>query len=299
MNLRQIEVFRTIMRTGSIKGAAGLLRVSQPAVSQVLLHLEDQLTYALFMRVQGRLQATPQAKLLYSEIETVYEGVQRVTSLAEGLKGPSQGELRILASPGTRHTIIPQTVRRFRSSNPGVRIFLDLLSYEPMVQKLKTQQADVAVAICPSDEPSLITSPLCRCPLLCLLPAGHPLLKFETLGPADLRGHPLVALGDQSAVGRMVLEAFTEAGESPTIVITVPFGMNAHSLVLAGIGAAVIDGFTAAAGTAAGLEIRPFNCSRALDVVVLHNPVRPPTRDTQSFVDALKCVASETCPPLS
>ena len=57
MNLRQIEVFRAVMITGSVSGAARLLHVSIPAVSRLLSHTESRLGFLLFERVKGRLHA--------------------------------------------------------------------------------------------------------------------------------------------------------------------------------------------------------------------------------------------------
>ena len=56
--LRQIEVFNAVMQTGSVIGAAKMLNVSQPVVSRVLRHLEDQTKVPLFERSKGRLQPT-------------------------------------------------------------------------------------------------------------------------------------------------------------------------------------------------------------------------------------------------
>ena len=50
MNLRQIEVFKAVMSTGSITNAARLLHVSQPGISRLVKHLELQLGVALFER---------------------------------------------------------------------------------------------------------------------------------------------------------------------------------------------------------------------------------------------------------
>ena len=72
LNLRQIEVFRAVMITGSIRGASELLFVSQPAVSRLLAHTELRVGFALFQRVKGRLYATPEAKKLFREVESVY-----------------------------------------------------------------------------------------------------------------------------------------------------------------------------------------------------------------------------------
>ena len=59
MRLRQIEVFHAVYTSGSVTKAAAVLNVSQPSVSKVLAHAEQQLGYALFDRVRGKLVPTP------------------------------------------------------------------------------------------------------------------------------------------------------------------------------------------------------------------------------------------------
>ena len=85
INLRQIEVFRAIMLTSSISGAAKLLHVSQPAVSRLLSYTEQRLGLKLFERIKGRLYPTPEAKRLFTEVNAVYQGVQRVNEVADDL----------------------------------------------------------------------------------------------------------------------------------------------------------------------------------------------------------------------
>ena len=59
INLRQIEVFRAIMLTHSMSGAAKALHVSQPAISRLVSHTEQRLGLKLFERIKGRLYPTP------------------------------------------------------------------------------------------------------------------------------------------------------------------------------------------------------------------------------------------------
>ena len=54
MRFRQIEIFHAVYTTGSISGAARMLRVSQPSVSKVLHHLQAQLGFELFKLHRGR-----------------------------------------------------------------------------------------------------------------------------------------------------------------------------------------------------------------------------------------------------
>jgi DNA-binding transcriptional LysR family regulator len=292
MKLRQIEVFRAIMKTGSISGASGLLHVSQSAVSQILLHTEDQLKFALFNRIKGRLHATPAARILFREIEHVYDGVQRVNELAESLRRcGSGGAIQILASPGPGHSLLPETVRRFRDVSPGVRISLDMLSYGPMMEKLKSHQADFAVAMCPETEPDVNSSHLCESHLVCLLPIGHPLCSLETISARDLRGQSLIAFVGNSAIGRLIADQFEASGELLDIAVDVPFGVTTPGLVKSGVGIAIIDSLTASSVLCADLTTRPFKPSKAFEVVVMQSQERPLSRDSEAFISLLRATA--------
>ncbi len=99
MNLRQIEVFRTIMVTRSMTGAAKALHVSQPAVSRLVSHTELRLGLKLFERIKGRLYPTPEAEQLFAEVTAVYNSVQRVNQVAEDLLDHRSGLLRVPAAP--------------------------------------------------------------------------------------------------------------------------------------------------------------------------------------------------------
>src|SRR5690242_8743531 len=81
MRLRYIELFHAILTSGSITGAAKLLDISQPAASKALQHAENQLGFALFSRVRGRIQPTQQAQLLRDRIENIIQEVQDLERL--------------------------------------------------------------------------------------------------------------------------------------------------------------------------------------------------------------------------
>lgn len=59
------------MQTGTVSGAARNLHVSQPNVTRILAHTEQQLGFGLFERVKGRLVPTVEAKTLLPEAEKV------------------------------------------------------------------------------------------------------------------------------------------------------------------------------------------------------------------------------------
>jgi DNA-binding transcriptional LysR family regulator len=78
MNARQLEVFRAIMRNGSMTAAAEALHVSQPAVSKILRHFESQLGYTLFERLGGRLLPTMEARLRFDDADRMFREIEAV-----------------------------------------------------------------------------------------------------------------------------------------------------------------------------------------------------------------------------
>lgn len=76
--LRQMEAFRAVMLTGSIKAASQLLFTSQPAVSRIIAHTEQTLGLTLFRRVKGKLIPTPEGEANYYHLMyRLHPGVHR------------------------------------------------------------------------------------------------------------------------------------------------------------------------------------------------------------------------------
>lgn len=101
MRLRHIEIIHAIMASGSISGAARRLNVSQPNISRVLAHAEQQLGFALFDRRPSGLLPTARAQQLMPEIDQLYLHLQRIDQLAQRLRAPPPQQLRI----GAAHAI--------------------------------------------------------------------------------------------------------------------------------------------------------------------------------------------------
>ena len=173
MNLRQIEVFRAVMSTGSISGAAQMLHVSQPAVSRLLSYTEGKIGFALFERIKGRLYATPEAKRLFREVEGVYAGVQRVNELAHELAERRRGFLHVMSSPSIGQWLIPQAISNFRVGHADVHVTLSFQNYAQVKDRLLDLKADVGVVILPMEHPNLEVTPVGKYALKFKWSDGH------------------------------------------------------------------------------------------------------------------------------
>jgi DNA-binding transcriptional LysR family regulator len=160
LNLRQIEVFRAIMLTGSISRAAALLRVSQPAVSRLMAYAEQRLGLTLFERIKGRLHPTPEAKRLFIEVDVVYQAFQRVNEVADDLVENRTGHLRIVCSSHLGQSLIPKAIGRFYERFSEVRIILHTMAPSQLMQAVLMQQADLGVAFLTESHPNVRVRPL-------------------------------------------------------------------------------------------------------------------------------------------
>jgi len=79
MTLRQVEVIRAVMVTGTIGGAAKLLNVSAPGVSRLVKYTEKSLGVRFFQRQNGRYFPTPEARNIFEQINGVYEKMDDLT----------------------------------------------------------------------------------------------------------------------------------------------------------------------------------------------------------------------------
>ncbi|MFO6419439.1 LysR family transcriptional regulator [Hylemonella sp. W303a] len=288
MNLRQIEVFRAVMITGSISGASQLLFVSQPAVSRLLSHTESRVGFALFERIKGRLYATPEAKKLFREVEQVYAGVLRVNELARELGEHREGILNVVSSPSVGQMVIPQAMATFRHSHPQVKLGFQFLGYAPLVERLLNHQADLGVTILPVEHPNLDTTPLGSARLVCICPYNHPLSRRAILGADDLLAFPLVAYDRGSPFGVLVTGWFEARGQGYRTAIEVGSPQNACALVQAGAGIALVDEFSVRSWPASQLVVRPLQEAPALHANLVHSRFEPLSQIAQTFVSVLR-----------
>lgn len=289
LNLRQIEIFRAVMTTGSISGASQLLFVSQPAVSRLLSHTEQRVGFALFERIKGRLYATPEAKKLIHEVDLVYQGVQRVNELAADLAKNRTGILNIVSSQSVGQTLIPKALALFQAQHTDVKLTFQCLGHSYLKERLLSHRADLGIIISPMEHPSLEVTPLCRNRLVCILPDNHELTRRATLTLADLRPYPLIAYERDTPLGVIVTEMYQADGEPLDPAIEVGSPHNAVALVHMGAGVALVDEFSARSWSASSpLAVRQVDNAPLLNVNLVHMRFEPLSQLTQAFIAQLK-----------
>lgn len=276
MNLRQIEVFRAVMLTGSVSQAARLLNVSQPGVSRTLAHLELHLGIALFLRRKGKLLATPEARVLFGEVEQVYGGVKRIEDCAEALKRGEQMTLRLAASPSTMLELIPRVVTQLVEQYPRARVTMDSIPVPDMLKHLLAHEIDVAISTVPLQHELLSSMSVGKWKLVCAMPAGHPFEKHRSVHLKDVLRGDFVGFAPDTIQGRLFDEWDKRSGSTSVSALQVRSGQNATALVAHGAGLAVVDEMTALSNQDDRVRFRPLHQAPVTDLnAIFHAHVAP------------------------
>ena len=287
MNARQLEIFRAIMRSGTLTSAAQLLHVSQPAVSKVLRHLESQIGYRLFERIGGRLQPTAEAQLLYADADRVFREIEAVRDLAIRIRERRVGLLRIGASAPPTFSVLPPALAAFQARHPEVKVVLRALSAEELSEKILVGEVDLGLTLSAIRVPMVQTELLAAAPVIVLLPSGSPLARKRSIGAEDLKGERLISYGSHADVGPPLDAAFERAGLVRELHTEITMSISALPLVQAGLGVALVDGMFPWASFQ-GVVARPFMPRTLMSLSLVTSGTRPAPRFVQDIADDIR-----------
>lgn len=287
MNLRQLEVFRAVMRDGTITAAANTLGISQPAVSKLLAHLEDQLGYALFDRIGGRLVATMEARLIFADVDRAFRQFDMLTALARDVGAAKIGLLRIGASLPIAYSLVPEALAAFRKSHSEVKVHLHTLPKREIADALELGDIDVAITLSPILAPTVRVETLADIPVVAVCQAGDPLADLAVVRPKDLLGRPLISYASHAEViGPALDKAFEVDGEKRDIAIQIASSIGALPLVKRGLGIALVDKLSV--WQADGVVACAFAPEVNMQLSISLNQSRPEARFLAPFLSTLR-----------
>jgi DNA-binding transcriptional LysR family regulator len=291
MNVRQIETFRAVMEAGSVTAAAERLRITQPAVSKLIMELERSTRLALFVRKKRRLVPTQEAQLLYEEIERVYLGVDRIRRYATELREVKTGRAHIACLPSLGLSLMPVVMAQMAADIPAAHLTLHVRSSSRIVDWLLGQRVDLGISLVPVDHPSVEIESLVRTKAVCVLPRGHPLAARSRIAPGDLQGQSFISLRRDDDAAEMINRILDDSGVVRKAALETNLSEVACRLVRAGAGVSIVDPFTAAR-FGEEIDVRPFEPPARFEVFLLFPAFRPRSQLLESFLTRLRAAVA-------
>ncbi|MEM8663632.1 MAG: LysR family transcriptional regulator [Pseudomonadota bacterium] len=273
MKASQLEVFRMVMRCGTVTAAAEALNVSQPALSQILLHTEDSLGFKLFQRSRGRLYPTAEANELFPEADRIFNDLEALRKRAQEMRHGKAGAIRLAASAPPSLSFVPRAIEALRRAHPDIPVLSYVLPVESILSSLEHGRVGLGVAL--SDQPSgpIEVSVIGETQIVCVMPQTHP-GAGEPVSLADLSGDTLITYRRGTQPRTLLADALDDEGMALRPDIEIDMSFSALAFVQQGLGVALVDGLVPWS-TFAGLSAVPFLPRVRLPVSVLTNPRYP------------------------
>ena len=293
MNLRQIELLRTVISCQTTVKAGKELGMSQPAVSNAIKHLESQLGFPLFERVNNRLFPTQQARELFAESEALFDSYRVFNERLEDLKVQNREVFRAYSSPPLGHSLIPMAMQRFFERHSNVHAFYEIATFSQVTQSVESGMADLGFVIGEADEGAFHIETLFAEPMVCVMPPSSPLAQMAVITPADLADQPMISYDRSTGLGQRLRRIFQQAEVPWQFIAETRYCNTACILVQNGVGVAVVDALSAASAMGEDMVIRPFQPREVLVASVIYSKKRLLSKTAQAFLREVRRSASE------
>jgi LysR family hydrogen peroxide-inducible transcriptional activator len=256
--LRQLEYLLAVSETLNFRAAAAASHVSQPALSQQIRLLEEQLGVTLLERDKRSTRLTKAGEIVVGQARAVLADVDGLVDAALGQGEPLAGTLRLGAIPTVAPYVLPGLLRGAAERHPRLRVVVQEAQTSSLLEALRVNRVDVALLALP--EKGFASRPLFDEPFLLVAPAGHPLARKAAVKAADLKRQPLLLLDDGHCLREQALSFCDGTGVTPVSDVRAASLATLVQLVAAGLGVTLLPAIAAAVEVpeGAGLVVRPF-----------------------------------------
>lgn len=295
MRLRYIELFHAVLTTGSLTAAANLLNISQPAASKALQQAEQQLGFALFSRVRGRLQPTQQALALRHRIDKIMHDLHELERLTANMSRPGSCPLRVTCTPALAQALVPDATMQVRQAFPETTAELYTQHSVEMCRSLMLHEADIGLTLQDTGHPTLRQHKLCQGQVMVIAPPGWwPDEELATPLPVGaLSGQRMIGITVQDALGNMLQSQLAQVEPPPRIAVRVQTYQLAYALVAQGEGLALVDPFTARCNSRHEVQTRPLKLRLEVTLYALFRPDDPLNPLQERFLEYVSKLARD------
>ncbi|WP_425101139.1 LysR substrate-binding domain-containing protein [Tropicibacter sp. S64] len=274
MTLRQIEVIRAVMLTGTINGAASMLGVSAPGISRLVKHTEESLGIRLFERKAGLFLPSVEAAKVFDQLREVYKGVENLQHAVGALQQGEDVRLSCASAPSVAQVVAARVMQRVRARYADLFIDLNILKIEETVDYLLLERGEFVIMSSPVANAAVENEKIAEGRLLVILPEGHPLANRAEISVHDLVTEDVVGLEPADPYGRLLARPFEQEGLEVRHAVRGRFAQTLVSFVRYRLGVAVIDEFSVAEIHIPGIVRRPLKEQTGVGIHVVRKKGR-------------------------
>lgn len=211
--LKQLRAFCMAAKTGSISLAAEALFQSQPTVTLQIQALEREMNITVFERRGPNISLTPEGLVLLQIAQPLVDGIEGLEENFHAHFGRlDHGVLNIAAGESTILYIMPEFIKRFSETYPGIQIKLHNVTGRDGMTMLRADEADLAIGSMLDVPDDIIYRPSIFYSSTLITPTDHPLAAKKHIALEDISPYGLILPPRHLATWRMLEMVFGQHG---------------------------------------------------------------------------------------
>ena len=243
MELFQLEAFLAVVREGSFSAAAKALYRTQPAISQTIKKLENEIGRPLFDRSSRRGVLTDAGRVLADHAERLVNLRQRTMAALDDVRQLRTGRLTVAANELTCLYLLP-VLHEYRHLYPDVHITVQRALGSRVPAQVLDYGADFGVVTFRPDTAALHSIVVYHDALAFVVPPNHPLARRAKVSIAELAHESFVAHHVSSPYRQKVIDTFRKRRVALRMPVEMPTIDAIKRFVAMGNGVALLPAMT-------------------------------------------------------
>lgn len=245
MDVHQLEVFLSVLETGSVTRGAERVHLSPAAVSLQLQNLAEHLKTELFVRSGRKLSPTSMAHRLAEQARSVVEQVRRIETDFHGQPQEDTRPFHFATGVTTLVYRLGRPLRMLRKQYPRTELHVTVANTEEIVAGLLDRRFDLGLISLPLSEPSVTTIPLFDEELLVVRPSPVRVRggQIGSIRASELARVPWLLYPKQSNMRTIIDGFFAHAGIEPNVIMEAADTEAIKRLVESGFGYSILPEF--------------------------------------------------------
>ncbi|MGJ8592438.1 MAG: LysR substrate-binding domain-containing protein [Aquaticitalea sp.] len=196
MTITQLNYVLAIAEHKNFTKAAEKCFVTQPTLSTQIQKLEDELDILIFDRSKKPIELTSIGRKIVHQARNIVNESDRIQDIVDQQKGFIGGEFRLGIIPTVMPTLLPMFLKAFIKKYPKVKLKIEELTTEEIMQRIHEGHLDAGIAATPLENEHIKERVLYYEPFVGYIPNEHRLSEIKTLTIDDLDIDDMLLLED-------------------------------------------------------------------------------------------------------
>jgi LysR family hydrogen peroxide-inducible transcriptional activator len=196
MTITQLQYVLAVAEHQNFTKAALKVFVTQPTLSMQIQKLEDELGVKIFDRTKKPIQLTDTGRKIVNQARNIVNESDRIQDIVDQEKGFIGGTFRLGIIPTIMPTLLPMFLNNFIKKYPKVKLKIEELNTEAIIERLNDGHLDAAIAATPLELEGIKEQVLYYEPFVAYIPKGHRLATDKKLNVEDLDIDDMLLLED-------------------------------------------------------------------------------------------------------